>query len=46
MEEKNISFKIDASLYKKLKMHILNKDKKLKEFLIELIEKELLQNEE
>ena len=41
MAEKNISFKVDSEFYKKIKIKLIEEDKTLKAYIIELIKKDL-----
>ena len=46
MSERNIGFKVDEELFKKIKIRIANRGKTLKEYLLELILKDLEQEKE
>jgi predicted DNA-binding protein len=39
--DKTINFKVDAELYKKIKVKVAQEDKTIKGYVIELIEKDL-----
>lgn len=41
MAERNIGFKVDEDLYRKIKIKIAEEDKTLKEYIIELILRDL-----
>ncbi len=41
MPDKNIGFKVDEELYRRIKIHIARKGKTLKEYILELIQKDL-----
>ncbi len=41
MTERNIGFKVSDEFYKKIKVRIANEGKTLKEYITELIEKDL-----
>lgn len=41
MEEKNIGIKVDAELYKKIKVKIAQEGITLKEYILKLIQKDL-----
>lgn len=40
-DTKGINFQVDSVLYKKIKLHIAENDLKLKEYIINLIKKDL-----
>jgi len=46
LSERNIGFKVDEELFKKIKIRIANRGKTLKEYLLELILKDLEQEKE
>lgn len=41
MPERNIGFKVDEDFYKQIKIKLANNGKTLKEYIIELIKKDL-----
>nr|DAR44561.1 MAG TPA: hypothetical protein [Caudoviricetes sp.] len=46
VSEKNIGIKVDAELYKKIKIKIAKKDITLKDYILKLIEEDLKSDEE